>query len=206
MSDQGSVDLHSACLQNVEAILTGIDTVKYLVDAMSDLGRQFTRENVKCVQPVEGKATAEAGYMWRDTSMANRGDIVLDETKLRTPKDVERSLRHELIHAFDDVRGYVDPTNCYHQACSEIRAARLSGDCFFQEEVKRGHFDIFTSGRSCVTRRASLAVEHNPLCRSFGGRAVEVVFPRCYSDYEPFAAPLYSMGSYHRSSTVLPKG
>ncbi|CCW66989.1 unnamed protein product [Phytomonas sp. Hart1] len=109
---------------------------------------------------------------------------------------VERNLRHELIHAFDDVRGHIDSADCFHQACSEVRAARLSGDCFVGEELKRGRFDYFEGGLKCVQRRATMALETNPICRGFSKRAVDTVFQRCYSDYEPFAAPVYTMGSY----------
>lgn len=108
----------------------------------------------------------------------------------------ERNIRHELLHAFDDARGYIDPSNCMHQACSEIRAARLSGDCFAAEEMKRGRWNYFSGGQQCVRRRARMAVEMNPLCRGFGDRAVDTVFRSCYSDYEPFAAPIYALGSY----------
>ncbi|RNF10194.1 mitochondrial inner membrane protease ATP23 [Trypanosoma conorhini] len=152
-----------------------------------------------------------AGYMWRRAREdCEKGDILLVEELMvgkasngstntpdrRTVETVERSLRHELIHAFDDARGVIDSSDCMHQACSEIRAARLSGDCFVGEELKRGRLDPLRSGMLCVKRRATLAVERNPICRGFSERAVERVFQRCYSDYEPFAAPIYAMGSY----------
>ena len=116
------------------------------------------------------------------------------EDLLREKEDVERAMRHELVHAYDDARGEIEPTNCYHHACSEVRAARLSGDCFIGEELKRGRVGT-VSGRDCVMRRATLAVENSPLCRGFGARSVEVVMPRCYRDFEPFVAPPYVMGN-----------
>ncbi|ESL09357.1 hypothetical protein TRSC58_02922 [Trypanosoma rangeli SC58] len=152
-----------------------------------------------------------AGYMWRRAREdCEKGDILLVEELMvgrasngstnkpdkRTLETVERNLRHELIHAFDDTRGVVEASDCMHQACSEIRATRLSGDCFVGEELKRGRLDPLRSGMLCVKRRAVLAVEKNPICRGFSERAVERVFQRCYSDYEPFAAPIYAMGSY----------
>ncbi|EPY22827.1 hypothetical protein STCU_00057 [Strigomonas culicis] len=109
---------------------------------------------------------------------------------------VERNLRHELVHAFDDSRGKIEPLDCMHQACSEIRAARLSGDCFVWEELQKRRFDFGRGGLACVQRRARTALETNPLCRDFSERAIENVFDKCYSDYEPFAAPIYGMGSY----------
>ena len=41
----------------------------------------------------------------------------------------ELTLTHELIHAYDHCRAYMNWSNCVHHACSEIRAANLSGDC-----------------------------------------------------------------------------
>ncbi|KPA80096.1 hypothetical protein ABB37_05097 [Leptomonas pyrrhocoris] len=117
---------------------------------------------------------------------------------------VERNLRHELIHAFDDARGTVESADCLHQACSEIRAARLSGDCFVGQEMRKGRFNFFEGGQKCVHRRAVMAVERNPVCRGFSQRAVDTVMAKCYSDYEPFAAPVYSLGSY--GDTQFPNG
>lgn len=111
-------------------------------------------------------------------------------------EQMERNIRHELVHAFDDARGHIESADCMHQACSEIRAARLSGDCFVGQEVRKGRFNFFEGGQKCVRRRAVMAVDRNPVCRGFSERAVDTVFQRCYSDYEPFAAPVYALGSY----------
>jgi len=199
-------DAHKECQAHVAAVLREVNTVKYLTEALQQLGRAWRPEQVKCVSgrqlpssafDSDGRPLAMAGYIWRDIGEhTKRGDILLHEEALHSQADVERSLRHELIHAFDDARGFLDPSNCYHQACSEIRAARLSGDCFVAEEIRRGHFDLFTSGKRCVERRAGMAVERNPMCRGFGSRAVDAVMGRCYRDYEPFVAPLYHMGSW----------
>ncbi len=44
-------------------------------------------------------------------------------------------LTHELIHVYDDCRANVDWDNLQHVACSEIRAASLSGECYFSKET-----------------------------------------------------------------------
>jgi inner membrane protease ATP23 len=43
-------------------------------------------------------------------------------------------LTHELIHTYDNCRAHVDWSNDEHVACTEIRAASLSGECFFWKE------------------------------------------------------------------------
>lgn len=44
------------------------------------------------------------------------------------------TLTHELIHSYDYCRAHVDWSDDKHLACSEIRAASLSGECFFWKE------------------------------------------------------------------------
>ncbi len=51
-------------------------------------------------------------------------------------------LAHELIHVFDECRANVDWNNLNHHACSEVRAANLSGDCWWKGELMRGHLNI----------------------------------------------------------------
>lgn len=45
------------------------------------------------------------------------------------------TLTHELIHTLDYCRAELDWTNIHHLACTEIRAANLSGECFFWKET-----------------------------------------------------------------------
>lgn len=44
------------------------------------------------------------------------------------------TLTHELVHTLDYCRAEIDWTNLLHLACTEIRAANLSGECFFWKE------------------------------------------------------------------------
>ena len=46
---------------------------------------------------------------------------------------------HETIHAYDHCRAKVNWSSCHHHACSEIRAANLSGDCRIVNELARGN-------------------------------------------------------------------
>jgi len=63
--------------------------------------------------------------------------VVLCENHSLSQSDVNDVVTHELIHAYDHCRAKVDWDDCVHHACSEIRAANLSGDCFFGKEVRR---------------------------------------------------------------------
>lgn len=47
---------------------------------------------------------------------------------------MNETLTHELVHSYDHCRAHVDWNDLKHLACSEIRAANLSGECFFWKE------------------------------------------------------------------------
>jgi mitochondrial inner membrane protease ATP23 len=100
---------------------------------------------------------------------------------------VENTLTHELVHAYDHCRSQVDWSNPKDLACSEIRAANLSGDCTFMNEVGRGHFKWKQQYQACVKRRAALSVRLAlGISDEAADSAVEEVFDRCYRDTRPF--------------------
>lgn len=47
--------------------------------------------------------------------------VVLCENHLDDQKQLEETLLHETIHAFDYCRAQMDLDNCLHVACSEVR-------------------------------------------------------------------------------------
>ncbi|XP_061364362.1 mitochondrial inner membrane protease ATP23-like isoform X2 [Gastrolobium bilobum] len=68
---------------------------------------------------------------------------------IRIQDQVNRVVTHELIHAFDDCRAAnLDWDDCAHHACSEIRAAHLSGDCHYKRELLRGFMKLRGQGEA----------------------------------------------------------
>ncbi|WCJ26252.1 Mitochondrial inner membrane protease ATP23 [Euphorbia peplus] len=116
--------------------------------------------------------------------------IIVCTNHLRSQDDVNQVIIHELIHVYDHCRAAnLNWFNCAHQACSEIRANNLSGDCHFKREFLRGHITkIKGQGQECVKRRAKLSVMANPNCKSESAakNAVEAVWDVCYNDTAPF--------------------
>ena len=55
-------------------------------------------------------------------------EVILCEDNLTSQNQLNRILTHELIHAFDVCRAHYDNNNLEHLACSEVRAANLSGE------------------------------------------------------------------------------
>lgn len=101
---------------------------------------------------------------------------------------VERTIVHEMVHAYDHCRAKMDWTNCHHMACTEIRAAHLSSDCDFKTELFRGNVGKFKGqGAVCIKRRAALSISSQTQCAADAEKIVEEVFESCYNDTTPFA-------------------
>lgn len=76
---------------------------------------------------------------------------------------------------------------CTQHACTEIRAASISGECNFAAELLRGNVKAAGGHQACTKRRAAESVSHNPACRgALAKEAVEQAFDKCYKDTEPF--------------------
>lgn len=70
----------------------------------------------------------------------------------------------------------------------QVRAASLSGDCSFTQELLRGNLGITGQHQKCVRRRAQLSVAMNPACQLPGAAkaAVDACFDECFRDTAPF--------------------
>ncbi|KFM24793.1 ADP-ribosylation factor GTPase-activating protein AGD7 [Auxenochlorella protothecoides] len=130
--------------------------------------------------------TADVGEMMVDRAVTRNAFVKFMMQKMQ---EVDNALTHELIHAYDHCRAAsLDWASLEHHACSEIRAASLSGDCNYRMEVMRGNFSLQKQHQVCVRRRAELSVGMNPHCRGPGeaAAAVDAVFDRCFRDTAPF--------------------
>ncbi|EIW68181.1 hypothetical protein TREMEDRAFT_32489 [Tremella mesenterica DSM 1558] len=114
--------------------------------------------------------------------------VLLCQDRFMSKKHMEDTMTHELLHAFDHCRFKVDWNNLRHMACSEIRAANLSGDCRWMREINRGFMGFSKQHQTCVRRRAVLSVEMNPSCssREQAEQAVNEVWDSCFKDTRPF--------------------
>ncbi|KAI9143886.1 peptidase M76 family-domain-containing protein [Paraphysoderma sedebokerense] len=160
-------------------ILHSNEKVKTLLKALDNLGTPFnTDKHIKCV-PCDENASGGFGP---------EVGILLCQNRFISKEMMTDTLVHELIHAHDYSKYQYDWTNCLHHACTEIRAANLSGDCGFGREIARGMMTFRKQHQSCVKRRATLAVRYNPHCSGPGvaEKAVDSVFESCFSDHSPF--------------------
>ncbi|KAJ3005292.1 Mitochondrial inner membrane protease atp23 [Thoreauomyces humboldtii] len=114
--------------------------------------------------------------------------IQLCANVLQSRQHLEDTLAHELVHAYDFCTRDVRLEDIRHHACTEIRAASLSGDCEWGREIKRGNLGFFGQFEKCVKRRAALAIAFNPSCKgpAHARAVVDEVFPSCIDDTAPF--------------------
>lgn len=100
------------------------------------------------------------------------------------------TLSHELVHWYDNTQFYVDWLNLRHHACTEIRAASLSGECAIMTEFKKrsGLGRVAKGHQECVKRIATLSVIGHPACKSReqAEAVVDDVFRSCFNDTRPY--------------------
>ncbi|KAI9189652.1 Mitochondrial inner membrane protease atp23 [Blastocladiella emersonii ATCC 22665] len=117
--------------------------------------------------------------------------ILLCANQVISKDHLRETLVHELVHAYDHCVFRYNWMDCKHFACTEVRAANLSGDCGFVREVTRGNFalrgqQLDRRAQECIRRRATLATRHNPHCHGQAEAAVAQVFDACVADRRPF--------------------
>ncbi|KAK7150162.1 hypothetical protein R3I94_009464 [Phoxinus phoxinus] len=119
---------------------------------------------------------------------AATSQIVLCQNNIHQQAHMNRVVTHELIHAFDHCRARVDWfSNPRHLACSEIRAANLSGDCSFFNEVSRFNFGLREHHQECVRSRALRSIlAVRKVSREEAELVVDEVFDSCFRDHAPF--------------------
>ncbi|XP_020947566.1 mitochondrial inner membrane protease ATP23 homolog isoform X4 [Sus scrofa] len=154
--------------------------VKLLLDAMKHSGCAVSKERHFSCEDCNGNVSG--GF---DASVSQ---IVLCQNNIRNQAHMNRVVTHELIHAFDHCRAHVDWfTNIRHLACSEVRAANLSGDCSLLNEIFRLHFGLKQHHQTCVRDRAILSIlAVRNISREVAQKAVDEVFESCFNDHEPF--------------------
>ena len=186
-----SSDAHTRCVDMLRISLERNPRAKTLIRALNGRGCLTTALFFHCVDcsthnPLEfGSEPVQQGGGY----IPGAGIRICEEV-LQSQKHMDETLAHELIHAFDDCRAQLDFANCDHHACTEVRAANLSGDCRFMNEMFRMKFGLKAQHQTCVKRRATLSLLSNPNCNASkeqAAAAVDRVFPKCFRDWAPFS-------------------
>jgi inner membrane protease ATP23 len=156
--------------------------VRFLREQANELGHDIPPSRVRCRPcrnlPFLGGFDPDYGITLCSDQLAFDGRRKLEDT-----------LAHEMIHAYDYLRFNIDRKNMAHQACTEVRAATLSGECRFVNEFwRRGQHKVTRQFQECIKRRATLSL----MGRSeIAGKEeaegwVDKVWENCFTDTRPF--------------------
>ncbi|XP_005733140.1 mitochondrial inner membrane protease ATP23 homolog [Pundamilia nyererei] len=161
---------------------------KLLLSAMKSSGCKVFKDRHFSCEDCDG--TVSGGFD------AASSQIVLCQNNIHQQHHMNRVVTHELIHAFDHCRAHVDWFNNFrHLACSEIRAANLSGDCSFTNEVARFNFGFKRHHQECVRGRALRSIlAVRKISRAEAEKIVDEVFDSCFNDHAPFGRIPHSKG------------
>ncbi|KAJ1825044.1 Mitochondrial inner membrane protease atp23 [Coemansia sp. RSA 2671] len=152
--------------------------VIFMAESLKKSGYIAEPKNMPCMKCTESRS---GGY-------SSEGVIQLCYNHIRDKGHLETTMAHEMVHAYDDKNFNLDWYNLEHHACTEIRAASLSGDCTWFQEMMRGNLGFLKHHQVCVKRRAVLSLLANPSCKSpkHAEAAVNKVFKSCFTDTRPF--------------------
>jgi inner membrane protease ATP23 len=180
------------CTALVERVLAASPRVATLLKKVEGAGCPFSGPPIVCEDVFRG-APVTGSY---DAGLHR---VILNPAvppAAMTAAEWARTSAHELVHAFDVCRARVKTNDCLHLACTEIRAANLSGDCDFLVELQRAPGALLGGGlggaqQRCVRRRAETSVAMHAACAAAEGgaaRAVRDAWSPCYADIAPFAS------------------
>jgi inner membrane protease ATP23 len=167
------------CETNKEYLLQYSPIIKFMSDEVYKLGGDLNKDNIlcrMCTNEQSGGFSLDHG-------------ILLCANKFRNRGHQEDTMAHEMVHAWDHLKFKVSPDNLRHQACLEIRASTLSGECRFAREFfTKGQWSITEQLQACVRRRATLSMMARPGIKNqeHAGKVVNEVWDSCFRDTRPF--------------------
>ena len=162
--------------------------IRFMRSNVSALGGELNASNVFCRRcPITEDGQRQGGGFSPDHG------IQICANEMRNRGQLEDTLAHEMVHAWDHLRWKVDfigdSGSLRQAACSEIRASNLSGECRWAREFfRRGQWNVTRQQQECVRRRAVLSVMARPKCKDMGQaeKVVDEVWDSCFADTRPF--------------------
>ncbi|KAF2746327.1 mitochondrial inner membrane protease-like protein ATP23 [Sporormia fimetaria CBS 119925] len=167
------------CEDNRDWLFKYSPVVKFMKDEVAKLGGDINDKNVICRMCTKD----QSGGFHIDHG------ILLCANQFRNKGHQEDTMAHEIVHAWDHLKFKVEPTNLRHQACLEIRASTLSGECRFTREFfTKNQWRITEQLQRCVRRRATLSMMARPGVKDdvHAAKIVNEVFDSCFNDTRPF--------------------
>lgn len=175
---------HTRCIERLDLALSRNAEVKKLMESIEQLGCTIPNGFFEC-WPCQNDISG--GFsVGGEGNKAYVPKVVVCQNKHMESETFESTMVHELVHAYDTCRSKIDFSDCAQHACTEIRAAALSGECRPLHELFRGNIKFGGGYADCVKRRAALSISMNPHCQKDATAVVDSVFKKCYMDSKPF--------------------
>ncbi|KAI2630716.1 peptidase M76 family-domain-containing protein [Hypoxylon sp. NC1633] len=166
-------------------------TVRFLREKIEALNGTLDKSNVVC-RRCPARLTEDGNVHRASGGFSPYSGILICANEVSNRSLLEDTLAHEMVHAWDHLRWKVDwvgDKDLKHAACTEIRAAMLSGECRWTKETfTRGNRNLTQQFQNCVRTRATLSLMARPRCKD-DVQAVKVinqVWDSCFSDTRPF--------------------
>ncbi|KAI8097012.1 peptidase M76 [Halteromyces radiatus] len=157
------------CTAKLARILDSSPKVTTLLQAIQTLNRGTLRRGITC-RPCSG--TNQQDKMGYYDGTYKR--VVLCCDNIRSAEELEETLIHELVHAFDASRKGTFTSICHLIACGEVRASAL-GQCYqVKPEYRR---------QQCILRDAIQSTQLH--CGDQAAKIVEQVYEKCMKDTSP---------------------
>ncbi|KAI1393722.1 peptidase M76 family-domain-containing protein [Hypoxylon trugodes] len=166
-------------------------TVRFMREKIAALNGNLDANNVVC-RRCPARLTEDGQVHRASGGFSPDHGILVCANEVRNRNHLEDTLSHEMVHAWDHLRWKVDwvgDKDLKHAACTEIRAAMLSGECrWTRETMTRGNWTLTQQFQECVRRRAVQSVLARPRCKDDvqAVRVVNQVWDSCFSDTRPF--------------------
>ncbi|KAI1646162.1 peptidase M76 family-domain-containing protein [Daldinia loculata] len=166
-------------------------TVRFMREKVEALNGRLDKDNVVC-RRCPARLTDDGQVHRSSGGFSPDHGILICANEVRNRGHLEDTLAHEMVHAWDHLRWKVDwmgDKDLKHSACTEIRAAMLSGECRWAREAwTRGNWKLTQQFQDCVRKRAAQSVLARPRCKDDvqAVKVVNQVWDSCFSDTRPF--------------------
>nr|CAG4711124.1 unnamed protein product [Naegleria fowleri] len=168
-------DIKACQKVNMLSILTG-KRVNKLLQHIKEQNKNGCKMVTRGLDLRVCDSVEDAGMMGYYSASANQ--VVVCCNRHREPEELENTVVHELIHAYDFCR-FRQLFYCKVRACSEVRAYSLSGSCSSPDELSG-----FTSKEQCLKARAIASTIM--ACKKSAVSDVHDIFNTCINDEHPF--------------------
>ncbi|CAO3632467.1 unnamed protein product [Mucor hiemalis] len=159
------------CTNELDQLLKSSPKVAILLKGIQTLNKDALRRGITCRPCMGTNQESRMGYY--DGTYKR---VVLCCDHIRSKKDLEDTLVHELTHAFDSLRKGKFKSICHLIACGEIRASALGQCANIKSDSKRNQC-IFTDAVNSTEIHCGIEVAE---------KVVKEVFQTCVNDQTPF--------------------